>query len=396
MSIAIIIALCTLLLLAYVFDITSSYTRIPSVVLLLALGWVSNELARALEFTLPDFSVLLPVFGTIGLILIVLEGSLDLTVNRSKLGVMRKAMISAIVPMLGLTVMLAFAFQQYSGCDFKTAMINAIPFGVISSAIAIPSARALSPDDREFVVYESSLSDILGVLLFNFLVFNEIINGKAFGNFSIQLLLIIIISFVAVASLAWLLSRIKHHVSYTPIILLVLLIYALSKVLHLPGLLFIMVFGLFLGNLDELQGYRWIQKLHPEQLEKAVHKFKEITAEATFLIRALFFILFGFLMDTQALLNTSTLPFAVAISVGVLLIRWLILKLAKLPVMPLLFIAPRGLITILLFLSIPVMHVITIVNTSLVIQSILISVLIMMLGLMIMKKEGSTSAEVNP
>jgi hypothetical protein len=134
---------------------------------------------------------------------------------------------------------------------------------------------------------------------------------------------------------------------------LVLLIYSLSKVLHLPGLLFILVFGLFMGNLDELRQYRWVQKLHPEQLEKAVMRFKEITVEATFLIRALFFILFGYLMDMDALLNPMTLPFAFGISIAVLLIRWLILRLAQLPVMPLLFIAPRGLITILLFLSIP-------------------------------------------
>ena len=36
----IIIIICTLLLLAYVFDISSTLTKVPSVILLLLLGWM--------------------------------------------------------------------------------------------------------------------------------------------------------------------------------------------------------------------------------------------------------------------------------------------------------------------------------------------------------------------
>jgi len=167
---------------------------------------------------------------------------------------------------------------------------------------------------------------------------------------------------------------------------MVILIYSVSKVYHLPGLIFILVFGLFLGNLDELKRFRWIEKFRPEKLDKEVKKFKEITMEATFLIRALFFLLFGFLMEAKEILNPETIPWASAIVLSIILVRWLALKLSKLSISPLLFVAPRGLITILLFLAILPEQTIPIVNKSLIIQTIILSVLVMMFGLMTIKK----------
>ncbi|MBL7821739.1 MAG: hypothetical protein JNL65_14100 [Saprospiraceae bacterium] len=374
------------MLLAYIFDISSALTKIPSVILLLLLGWFVKQTVELFSIHIPDLNPLLPILGTIGLILIVLEGSLELELNKSKLAVIKKSSLNALIPMFALAFLFAFAFQFISQASYKIALVNAIPFCVISSAIAIPSVRNLSEFNKEFIIYESSLSDIFGVLFFNFIALNEIINTQSFGNFSLQLLLIIVISFIAVLGLSFLLSRIKHHITFTPIILIVILIYAVSKVYHLPGLIFILVFGLFLGNLDELKRFSWIEKLRPEKLDKEVKKFKEITTEATFLIRALFFLLFGFLMEAKEILNPETIPWATGIVLSIILVRWIALKFSKLPSSPLLFVAPRGLITILLFLAILPEQSISIVNKSLIIQSIILSVLVMMLGLMTAKK----------
>lgn len=391
MTLSIIITICLLLLLAYIFDISSPLTKIPSVILLLLLGWIVQQITDFFQLQIPDLNPLLPIFGTIGLILIVLEGSLELELNKSKLSVIKKSSLNALLPMFVLAFLFAFAFQYFTQVSYKIALVNSIPFCVISSAIAIPSVRSLTPFHKEFIIYESSLSDIFGVLFFNFILLNEVVNTQSFGNFVFQLFLIIFISFFAVLGLSFLLSRIKHHITYTPIILIVILIYAISKIYHLPGLIFILVFGLFLGNLDELKRFKWIEKLRPEKLDKEVKKFKEITIEATFLIRALFFLLFGFLMDAKEILNPETIPLAASIVLSIVLVRWLALKTSKLSASPLLFIAPRGLITILLFLAILPEQAIPIVNKSLIIQTIVLSVLIMMFGLMTNKKPDTKS-----
>lgn len=382
MTNAIIITLCVLLLIAYVFDLTASKTRIPSVILLLLLGFVVRELADILEISLPDLTPVLPVLGTIGLILIVLEGALELEFNASKTPLIKRSFAVALLPMLALAFGLAWVLQQVGGYNYKDSLTNAIPLCVISSAIAIPSVKSLGQHSKEFVIYESSLSDILGVLLFNFVALNEFITLYTVGGFVMQLLVITVISFVATIALSLLLSRIDHHIKFAPIILLVILIYAVSKIYHLPGLIFILLFGLFLGNLDELQHVKWIHKLNPVALNKEVHKFREITTEAAFLIRALFFLLFGYLIETAELLNTETLVWAAGIVAAIFLLRALQLRLSGLPWKPLLFIAPRGLITILLFLSITPASSIPLVNKSLIIQVIILSALVMMFGLM--------------
>lgn len=385
MTTSIIIVLCSLLLLAYIFDISASKTRIPSVILLLVLGFAAKQIANAFEVSLPNMSGILPALGTVGLILIVLEGSLELELHKSKIPFIGKTALIAILPMLLFSFGLAYLLSYVGNIPLKAGLANAIPFAVISSAIAIPSVQHLAGRDKDFIVYESSLSDIFGVIFFNFITLNDNIGSRSFGNFFIQLLVMLAVSFVATLGLAFLLNKIKHHVKFAPIILMLVLIYMISKIYHLPGLIFILLFGLFMGNLDELKNFKYIQKLNPDVLDKEVHKFKPINKEMAFLIRALFFLLFGYLIETSELLNSESILWAAGICAGIFLIRYLFFKIFRINVLPLALIAPRGLISILLFLSIPLSQQTALVNKSLVIQVIILSALIMMAGLMMSK-----------
>lgn len=382
MTSAIIISICVLLLIAYIFDVSSPKTRIPSVILLLLVGWAVRQGANFLGLHIPDLSPILPVIGTVGLILVVLEGSLEVELNRSKLGLIVRSTVVALLPIILLSMLLAMAFEHFDGISFRTGLLNAIPLCVISSTIAISSSQNLPTKDSEFVTYESSLSDIFGVIFFNFVVRNEVIDLSSFSEFGAQIVIILVVTVAATLGLSFLLSKIKHHVKFLPIILLIILIYTIAKMYHLPALIFIFVLGLFIGNLDKFERFRFMKRLRPEILVKEVSRLQELTKEITFSIRSLFFLLFGYLIETSELLNTNTLVWAIAISGGIFLVRFIFLKLSGQNVFPLLFIAPRGLITILLFISIPVGQTTNLVNNSLIIQVIIITALIMMIGLM--------------
>ena len=386
MTISIIITISILLLLAYVFDITASKTKIPSVILLLLLGFGAKFITESLNISVPKLNPILPILGTIGLILIVLEGSLELEINKSKLPLILKSSIVALIPLLVISFAIAYYLNNFEQLPLKLALASAIPIGIISSAIAIPSARNLMNNEKEFITYESSLSDIFGVIFFNFITLNDNIGSKTFGHFFLELLTMLAVSFVATLLLAGFLNKIKHHIKFVPMIILVLLIYGIAKLFHLPALIFILIFGLFIGNIDELRQYKFIQKFHPVNFTKDVHKFREITTELAFLIRALFFMLFGFLIDISDVLNSETILFALCITLGIFIVRFIVLRIFKLQTNPLIFIAPRGLITILLFLSIPISQQIEQIDKSLIIQVIILSALIMMIGLMRYKK----------
>lgn len=393
MDIYFIIVFCSLLLVGYIFNLTAAKSGIPSVVLLLLFGYGLKQFTSLLEIPVPDFSNLLPILATIGLILIVLEGALELDFNKSKIGMVKRAFFGALFSMLGMALLLTVLFKLFGYSTFRISLINAIPLCIISSAIAIPSARNLSTFNREFSTYESSLSDILGVLFFNFIVLNESIDLATFGFFGLKALIMLAVSIIATIGLSLLLRNIDHHVKFVPIILLVILIFAVSEVFHLPALIFILIFGLAISNLKEFRRLKWVVNFNTEEIREEIEKFKALTIEGAFLVRALFFILFGYLLNTSEIINPKTFVWALGIVVLIYGIRIIQLKFSKLKLTPLLFVAPRGLITILLFLSINPADGISLVNRSLIIQVIILTGLVMTFGIPFTKKADNEEEE---
>lgn len=382
MTTTITITICILILIAYSFDLSSRKTKIPTVVLLLVLGWLVAQLSTFFKIQLPPLKPLLPALGNIGLILIVLEGGLELELNKSKKEVIKKSSLSALTPIIILTLAVGYGFSYYSGQSYLIGIVNAIPLCVISSAIAIPSVKNISQNKKEFIIYESSLSDIFGVIIFNFFVTSEAINFMAVGNFLFQIVLIVIISLFSSVGLAYLIKRIDHHVKFIPIITIMILLYTIAKIYHLPSLVLILIFGVLLNNLDQLKEFYIIKRFEITHLDSEVHRFREIVIEIAFVVRTMFFLLFGFVIDAPSLLNSEGLIIAGIIVASIFIVRLIYFKIKKIDVFPLLFIAPRGLITILLFLSIPAAKKLDFVNESLMTQVVLLSALVMMVGLM--------------
>ncbi|MFN8397599.1 MAG: sodium:proton antiporter [Bacteroidia bacterium] len=387
MTASILILLCVLLLLAYVFDISASKTRVPAVILLLALGWGLRQLTNGLGVAVPEMQGTLPLLGTVGLILIVLEGSLELKVSRENAPEVRRAAVMAVLPLVVMAALLAWVFHALAGAPPLVAVTQAVPFAVISSAIAIPTAKHFSAKDRSFVTYESSLSDIVGVMVFNFVALNSEFGWGTFGHFGLELLIIVAASFVGTLGLAFLLSRIHHHVKFAPIVILTILIYAIAKAYHLPGLLVIMAFGMFLSNASVLTEVRWLRFWRLDSLDSEVHRLKDLVAEGAFLVRSVFFLVFGFQIETASLLEGDTWLWSLGICLAIVLVRWVFLKLMRIRPLPLLFIAPRGLVTVLLYLSIPAERAFPLVSPSMVTQVVLISSLMMMLGTLTARRE---------
>jgi len=395
MTLPIIIIACILLLLAFVFELIAKRIKSPSVILMLLLGWLTSQLVSALEIKIPSLDLVLPVFGTVGLILIVLEGSMELELSKEKSSLIKKSFFIALLPILVLGFLIAFAFYQSGQGSFKDCLSNAIPLCVISSAIAIPSVHSLSSAKKEFVIFESSLSDILGVLFFNFVALNNEIDIHSVGHFFLQIALILIVSFLSTIGISYLITHIRFQVKYIPVLLIIILVYAVSKLVHLPGLVFVLICGMFLGNIHQFKYNKWIQKLQPDEIAGNISNFKKITVEFTFVIRVMFFILFGFLIKTDEVINPDTILWAVGISALIYFIRALTLLVGKIPVFPLVFVAPRGLITILLFFLILPESKIALVNKSMITQVILITAIVMMLGLMFAKKESENVISEN-
>ena len=85
----ILIGLCSLVILSYLFSIVSRYIRVPSVLLLLFAGVGFRSLSDyyGMEVNIP--AQLVEMLGVVGLIMIVLEAGLDLKLERGKIKLIR-------------------------------------------------------------------------------------------------------------------------------------------------------------------------------------------------------------------------------------------------------------------------------------------------------------------
>lgn len=383
-----LIILCGLVIFSYLFDLIARQTRFPSVLLLLLTG-IGTRLAVD-YFHLPtvNFLQILPALGTIGLILIVLEGALELKYNRTKNKLIFKAFMSALVILLATTTAIGFLFHWLSQAAWKTCAINAIPFSIISSAIAIPSVVNMDEEKKEFVIYESSISDILGIILFYFMLLNKEIGVASFVFLARDTFLIILISILFCLLLLFIIGRIRHQVKFFLVISIVILVYSAGRLLNLPSLLIVLAFGLFLGNAEQIRIPLFRKTFLYEDFKNDLNQLFRLSSESAFLVRTFFFAIFGFIMNLDSLKNTENLIIGFMILAIIYIIRAFYLKyIGRIKLLPELFLGPRGLISILLFLYIPEEMQLTQVNTGLLFLVILATSLIMSAGLLIFKKK---------
>lgn len=383
----IILVLCIIVLIAYIFDISGRYSKIPGVILLIFLGIALQYLVKSIKLDVPDLQPLLPVIGTVGLIMIVLEASLDLRLEKRKKGLIIRSISSAFILFAVFCSALAFFLVDFSGYNLRDSLLNAIPLGIISSSVAISSATHLKPDEKEFVIYESSFSDIFGIIIFDFILISHGSLGQGLMELGMKSVITILVAMITTLILAILLHKITYHVNYVIIMTSIILLYILAKLYHLPGLLLVLIFGMVLSNNHLLENDTVRRYVDFAKFRTDIKSFKVILTEFTFIVRSFFFIMFGFYAKVEGLFNTDNLLTGAAITLLILLLRFIFFRtVIRTKLFPLVLFTPRGLITILLFISIPSASRLPIINEEVITIVILFTIFIMMIGNMISGK----------
>jgi NhaP-type Na+/H+ or K+/H+ antiporter len=398
-TLSILFALPLIVIFSYLFDTIARKTKFPAVILLMFTGILIRTVTAASGYN--DFEFLedlIPVLGTIGLILIVLEGAFELEISLEKLPLILKGFLAAFFILIANIWLLQWLFGFLFQMETNEAVLYAIPLSIISSAVAIPSASSLLNQEREFVIYESTFSDILGIMIFNYALRQfesqePLVGSAPLINLGFQIIGVIIISVLITYMLFRLLQKIDHQVKFFLILALLILVYALGKLFHLPALVTIFIFGIFLGNVKNLLPRFLKNSLDLEKTEKGLREFHVLTAESTFIVRTFFFLFFGFSIQLINFNSFSPLIYGLIIFITMLLFRYLYFTVTTLKIKPspIVYMSPRGLISILLFIQLKeVSYINTIqvpIDERVLLIVILSSMLIMLLGTMKKQKK---------
>lgn len=376
-----IIAACLLVIFSYVYLLISQKTGVPSVLLLLLSGIGLREALIYSDKTFKIPSSAVEIFGIIGLIMIVLEAGLDLQVSRKKVKLIRNAFLSATFILtfssLACSALLYFTLQE----EFLNCLIYAIPLSVVSSAIVIPSISHLEEHKKEFLVYETSFSDILGIIVFNYIIAGNFLKAENLALFFGSVVLAVLLSVILSILILLMLTRIKTKIRFFLVFAVLIFLYAGGKMLNLPSLVIILLFGLIVSNWQLPFFHKFYKWMSYSQVNDVVKLLHGLTAESSFLIRTFFFFIFGLTIDIRLLLDMEVVVSGSLLVLILLIIRFIYLRFfLHAHIFPELFFMPRGLITVLLFYSIPDFYKLSKFNEGILFFVILTTSVIMMIG----------------
>ena len=351
-----IIEACLVLILSFWFNHLAKRTNIPAVLMLIGLGVVLQYIMKNFVSDLPDLFPALEVLGIVGLIMIVLEAALELELRRDKIWPILRALAVAGIGLLASAWAAAWIlYYLVPGMEMSQAWLYATPLSILSSAIIIPSVSRLPESKKEFHVYESTFSDILGIMLFYFLESQlNPIEAPGAAGFAGSILLTLGVALIASYILILVFQQIRSQAKQFLLLAVLLLLYALGKKLHLSSLIIILVFGLVIANM-RLFFFGPLKKFLKEERAKQIyHELHIITLESAFVVRTFFFVVFGITIVLSSLLSWEVLMISLLILATIYAIRFALLRtFLGSGIFIQLFIAPRGLITILLFYAIP-------------------------------------------
>ena len=352
----ILIGFSVLTVLSYCYSLIAKQFYIPSVLLLIGTGMGINYFLNLVNARIASFSPWLEILGMAGIVLIVLEAALDIQIQRSTYKLVFKVFISSLVLIVLTTSCIASVLYLFLNVPIHSSIAYAIPLSIMSSAIVIPSISHLSKRIRTFLVLESAFSDVIGIVLFYTVIrlnASDAIHMVVMGAF-LKLLLSILLSFLLCLLVLYVYQRLQLHGRVFLIVAILIGIYAFGELIHFSPLITILLFGLLLNNRQSLLHpvFSWIGSLDDFQL--VLERFKYMISEISFLLRTVFFTVFGMSIELTNVQDKSVYLISLSVVSILFLIRFFNLKLFHAGrFFPELFIAPRGLITVLLFLSIP-------------------------------------------
>lgn len=355
-SYALIISATIIIILSYFFNRLAQSTKLPSVLMLIGLGVGLQYGLKYFNINLPNITGIVEVLGIIGLIMIVLEASIDLELKKDKTIPILKAFGMAFCSLALTSYFIALILEYFIKIDIFTAFLYSIPLSIISSAIVIPSTGSLEIKKKEFLIYESAFSDILGIMFFYFLINSAEFNttGEIVKNISGSIIITIVISALVGYILVYVFQKIKSETKLFLLISVLILLYSIGKLFELSPLILILFFGLILKNYKTFFVGKLKRFVKTEEIKEMYKDFSIVTAESAFVVRTFFFVFFGLSITISSIIDLSVLISSSIILLIIYGVRWLnaVLFLRKEYWLETL-ISPRGLITVLLFYSIP-------------------------------------------
>jgi Na+:H+ antiporter len=352
-----------LVVLAFVANRLFRHTHVPDVIVLLATGILLGPVFGLVHAS--QFQAVTHAFGTLAVILILFEGGLGLDL-RSTLHHFPGGILLSFLAYVSGVVIIAGVMHWSVHLPLAPALITGAVLGCTSSSITLPVLQQIkaSPPARVTLFLDASLSDTFAILTVGILLDLGSGGGPIATRFLGRAIFVVFTALVLAAFAAALWSYVLPKLSerrFWNVLTLsaVLLLYAGAERIGVSGLITILCFGIFLANIRQLD-LSVLEDFLDLKLAGEEHHTHMLAfhAELAFLIRTFFFVLLGVVVEYHELIRyllpvlglLGAIILARALAVGASSWAWKGLQPGEREIV--LWIMPRGLITVVLALQV--------------------------------------------
>jgi potassium/hydrogen antiporter len=332
-----------LLILAFFANRLSRRTRVPDILILMAVGLLVGPVAGWIAAR--PFQVFTGYLGTFALILILFEAGAELKLREA----LRHFPAGIFLAFLGYGLSFAAAASVahwFLQLPAKPAFLLGAVFGCTSSTMIIPVMQQLDIRGpvKVILVLEAALGDVIAVLTVGSLIDvaegDPLIAGLVSGI--VVSTAISVASAMAAGYIWWRVSAgfARHRFASVLNVGVILTLYALVRIAGGSGLLAVLAFGLTLANL-------------PRSGREMAPDYTVLHSDLSFLVRSFFFVLLGVSVEliAEPYVVATALVIAgllLARSISVIASRWSLRNVSHPERRLILSLFPRGLVNAVL------------------------------------------------
>jgi cell volume regulation protein A len=316
-----------LLIIGFLADYLFRRTRFPDILILIALGFLIGPV-----FHIVNPSEIAPasqVIASLALVVILFNGGLDLEFAKV-LSYAPRALVLVVLG-IGLSIASTVVFAHYlMGWGFMDSLLLGAILGGTSPSIVMPLiSRTKAPEQVcSTLSLESAFNGAI-VIVVALVVLEIMITGQTVNTalviaeqITLQIFLGGLIGVIAGIVWLWALTLLEGE-TYDDILTLALafLLYFVVESMNGSGVIFVLTFGLMLGNGIEVAKFLGIKRT------VVIHELmKKFHSQMSFLIKTFFFVYLGLMISFT---HYSPVLAGIALSLVLLLVRYIAVLLSS-------------------------------------------------------------------
>ncbi|MFH0836119.1 MAG: cation:proton antiporter [Candidatus Micrarchaeota archaeon] len=323
---SIMLVLGLIIILGFFSTLFFERTKIPDIIILMLVGLLIGPVFKLVQPG--DFLPFAPFIGALALIIVLMDGGLNLDIFKVLTELSRSTGFTFLV--FALTIGLGTAFLHYIlAWPLLHALLMATVVGGTSSAIVIPILSQVSPNEniRIFLSLESVLTDVLCIVFG--LAFLQIILSNQFNVGAASHSLVSAFSIAAVVGVlfAVLWIGVIHRFygkpfSYFVTLAVVFILYAAVESVQGSGAIAVLTFALLLANSKRIAALLKIEGQYA--LDRSI---KTVQNEISFFVKTFFFVYLGLIFQLDSALETPVLLASIGLLATIALARAIVVEI---------------------------------------------------------------------